>query len=97
MFQSRNDKIDRLESKVQALTKGHQVDEKIELLELLIPAEMAAVESLHRVCGVGRKAGDASVLAKLKELRQLTRDDDTQWAERLERLRERCARLQKRT
>lgn len=94
MFQSRNDKIDRLENKVQALTKGNQATEQIELLESIIPAEMAAVEALHRVCGVGRKAGDAAVAERLKELRALTQDDDRQWTKRTERLVARSLRLQ---
>ncbi len=94
MFQSRNDKIDRLESKVNALTKGHQTGERIELLEALIPAEMAAVESLHRVCGVDPARGESLLRAKIEELRRLTMDDDAQWAERFKQLKLRSARLQ---
>lgn len=94
MFQSRNDRLRRLEARVQEQLQIQQStpDARIETLTEIIAAETVAMELLRRVCPeVNQDNAKRDNDARLQELKSLCEQNGENWSARCARLEETLA------
>lgn len=91
MFQSRNDRLRRLEARAQEQLQIQQSapNEQIELLSKIVAAEQVAMTAVRRACpGVNQDETKRKNEARILELKALCEQTGEDWAARCERLKE---------
>lgn len=91
MFQSRNDRLRRLEARAQEKLqlKQSEPDAQIELLTRIIAAEQASMTAVRRACpGVNQDKTKRNNEARILELKALCEQTGEDWAARCERVKE---------